>query len=166
MVIKWILDVEGCFLTCSYLEDWKVRCPQNLLFLGAMDWWILVIGPYTPEQRTASRWEQFSDMFRTRYVPLVERDRLAQEYLDLRQATETVTEIIKMFTKRALFCLEFENVEQGHMLRYLIMLNTDTRQFMSTQRYSTLDEFQDSTKRQDIKIETQTRERHQAPVQS
>ena len=42
-----------------------------------------------------------------RYVTLVERERLAQEYLDLRQGTETVSEITKMFTERAIFCLEF-----------------------------------------------------------
>ena len=28
--------------------------------------------------------EQFSEMFRMRYVPLVERERLAEEYFDLR----------------------------------------------------------------------------------
>ena len=41
------------------------------------------------------------------YVPLVERERLDQEYLDLRQGTEMVTKITKMFTERDLFCLEF-----------------------------------------------------------
>ena len=32
-----------------------------------------------------------------RYVPLVERDRLAQGYLDLRQTMETITKITKMY---------------------------------------------------------------------
>ena len=49
-------------------------------------------------------WEQFSMMFCMRYLPLVERERLAQEYLDMREGIESVTEITKMFTKRALFC--------------------------------------------------------------
>ena len=52
-------------------------------------------------------WEQFSEMFCSQYIPLVERERLAQEYLDLRQGTEMVMENAKMFTDRAMFCPEF-----------------------------------------------------------
>ena len=36
-----------------------------------------------------------------------ERERLAQEYLDLRQGTKTAKKIIKMFIERVLFCPEF-----------------------------------------------------------
>lgn len=43
-------------------------------------------------------------MFCATYVSLVEMERLAQEYLLLKQTTKSVTEIIKIFTKRALFC--------------------------------------------------------------
>lgn len=42
-------------------------------------------------------------MFHSRYVSLVEMEKLAQEYLELRQETETMTEITNMFTERALF---------------------------------------------------------------
>ena len=58
-------------------------------------------------------WEQFSEMFRSRYVHLVERERLTQEYLDLRQGTESVTEITKMFTERAMVCPMFSASEQA-----------------------------------------------------
>ena len=64
-------------------------------------------------------WEQFFEMFHSRYVPLVERERLAQEYLDLRQGTESVMEITKMFMERAIFCPEFSASEQAHMTQYL-----------------------------------------------
>ena len=57
-------------------------------------------------------WEQFSEMFYSRYVPLVECERLAYGYLDLRQGTETVTKITEMFTERAIFCHEFVTSEQ------------------------------------------------------
>ena len=60
-------------------------------------------------------WEQFPEMFRSRYVPLVEQERLAEEYLDLRQGTESVTEITKMFKERAMFCPEFASLEQAQM---------------------------------------------------
>ena len=44
--------------------------------LGAKDWRRLVTGSYTPEERATITWEQFSEMFRMIYVPLVERYRL------------------------------------------------------------------------------------------
>lgn len=45
----------------------------------------------------------------------MERVRLAHEYLDLRQTTKMVMEIMKMLTKRALFFPEFVASEQAHM---------------------------------------------------
>ena len=70
-------------------------------------------------------------MFSARYIPRVERERLAQEFLELRHDRETVTEITHMFTERAMFCPEFAS-EQAQMTRYLSMLKTDIRQFVST----------------------------------
>ena len=69
---------------------------------------------------------------------VVESDRLAQEYLDLRQGSETVTEITEMFTERAMLCLEFVASDQAQMTHYLTMLKTEIRKFVSTQRYGTL----------------------------
>ena len=60
-------------------------------------------------------------MFSTRYVPRVERERLAQEFLELKQDSESVTEITRMFTERAMFCPEFAS-EQAQMSRYPSML--------------------------------------------
>ena len=53
-------------------------------------------------------------MFSTRYVPRVERERLAQEFLELKQNSESVTEITRMFTERAMFCPKFA-LEQAQM---------------------------------------------------
>ena len=77
-------------------------------------------------------WEQFSEMFCSCYVPLVEREKLAQEYLDLREGSETVTKITKMFTKSVMFYPEFVASEQAQMTRYLSMLKMEIRQFVST----------------------------------
>ena len=77
-------------------------------------------------------------MFHSRYVPLLKRERLAQEYPELRQGTESVTEITKMFTERSLFCPEFVSSKQAQMTPYLSMLKADIRQFVSTQQYCSL----------------------------
>ena len=69
------------------------------------DWWRLVTGSCSAERRATVSWEQFSKMFYTRYVFWVECERLAQEFSDLRQGKEFVTEITMMFTERAMFCV-------------------------------------------------------------
>ena len=63
VAMRWIFDVEGCFFICSFPEDWKVRCTLKLLQLGAKDWWNLVTGSYTPEQRVIVTWDHFPKMF-------------------------------------------------------------------------------------------------------
>ena len=96
-------------------------------------------------------------MFYSRYASLVEHERLALEYLDLRQETESVTEITKIFTKRAMFCLDFAASEQAQMTRYLSMLKMDIRQFISTKHYGSLLELEETARRREIKMKLQSR---------
>ena len=60
-------------------------------------------------------------MFSTRYVPRDEKERLAREFLELRQDLESVTESTGMFIERAMFCPEFVS-EQAQKSRYPSML--------------------------------------------
>ena len=57
VAMRRLSDVEGCFFMCSCPDDHKVRCALNLLRLGVKDWWRVVIGAYTLEQRVAVSWE-------------------------------------------------------------------------------------------------------------
>nr|KAJ0210028.1 hypothetical protein LSAT_V11C400157280 [Lactuca sativa] len=75
VAIRWLSDVEGCFFTCSCPADQRVRCALNLLRLGAKDWWSLTTGSYSDAQRATVTWDQFQEMFNTRYAPRVERER-------------------------------------------------------------------------------------------
>lgn len=86
-------------------------------------------------------------MFHTRYVPLVERKRVALEYLDLRQRTKSVAKITKKFTKRDLFFRNFAASKKSHMTQYFSMLRTDIRQFLSTQLYGTFVELHEAVGR-------------------
>ena len=119
--MRWLSDVEGCFFTCSCPADHRVRCALNLLRLGVKDWWRLTTGSYFDAQRAAVSGDQFREMFSTRYVPRDERERLAREFLELKQDLESVTESTGMFIERAMFCPEFAS-EQAQMSRYPSML--------------------------------------------
>lgn len=46
-------------------------------------------------------------MFCTKYVPRVEREMLAWEYLSSRLMIESMADITKVFTERDLFCPEY-----------------------------------------------------------
>lgn len=48
-------------------------------------------------------------------MPLVVRERLTQEYLSLRQTMESVMQITKKFTKRALFCHKYASSKKVKM---------------------------------------------------
>ena len=63
--------------------------------------------------------------------PPMEREILAQEFLSLKQKTESVTEIMRMFHKRVLFCPEHISTEQARVSRYLIILRTDIQEFVA-----------------------------------
>lgn len=56
VAIQWISDVAGFFFTCSYPENWKVRCTLNLLHMGVQDWWNIVMVSYDLEYRVAITW--------------------------------------------------------------------------------------------------------------
>ena len=52
------------------------------------------------------------------------------------------------------------------MSHYFIMLKTEIKQFVSTQRYGTLLEMQEAAKRHEIESHFQSREQRLAPAQS
>ena len=66
--------------------------------------------------------------------------------------------ITKMFTERALFCPEFAASEQAQMNWYLSMLKTIIHHFVSNQRYSTLVELHETTRRRETEFELHKRE--------
>lgn len=105
-MMRWISDVEGSFYTFSCSENLRVRFALNLLLLEAKDWWKFVTTDYTLAEHSTVTWERFSEMFINEFVPVVEREMLAPEFLSLKKKTKTVTKITSMFHERALFCPE------------------------------------------------------------
>ena len=77
---------------------------------------------------------------------------MAQEFLDLRQVTESVMDITRMFTERVMCCPEFAS-KKAQMTHYLSTLKTDTRQFVATQCCDTLLEFNEVARWHELEIE-------------
>lgn len=123
--LRWISEVEGCFYTCSCPEDQKLKFALNVLRSGEKNWWEFVTQSFSLVERGTVTWEQFWEIFRAKYVPLMEREQLAQEYLLLKQTTELMTKITKMVTQRAIFYPKYAISEQMQMLCYLSMLKAE-----------------------------------------
>ena len=65
---------------------------------------------------------------------------MAREFQDLRQTTETVTEITDMFRERALVVPQYVADKEMKKARYDEMLRSDIRQFVSRSSYKTLED--------------------------
>lgn len=96
---------------------------------------MFVLAHFSSAELAAVTWERFTAMFRDEYVPSVEKECLAQEFLTLRQGTESVTVIARMFHERAMFCPEHVSTEQARMSRYLCILRRYIRDFVENLSY-------------------------------
>lgn len=128
--MRWIIDVKGCFYTCSCPDDLRVCFALNLLLLGAKSWWKSMTVDLSPTEKATVTWERFVEMFLEEYVALLQRYRLAHEYMSLLQMIETVNELTRMFQERTMFSLDYTSTEQTHMAQLFSMLKKDIKESM------------------------------------
>ncbi|KAJ9541992.1 hypothetical protein OSB04_028498 [Centaurea solstitialis] len=89
---RWVSEVEGAFLTSFSPAEVKVRFAANLLRKAAKDWWNVVSSSRTPKQVAAMTWEEFKGLFKAEFEPQVEIERLTNEFLYMKQTTESMFE--------------------------------------------------------------------------
>ncbi|KAJ9557909.1 hypothetical protein OSB04_012523 [Centaurea solstitialis] len=126
---RWVSEVEGAFLTSFSPAEVKVRFAANLLRKAAKDWWNVVSSSRTPEQVAAMTWEEFKGLFKAEFEPQVEIERLTNEFLYMKQTTESVSEITEKFQEKSRFCLNYVADETMKMYRYGQMLKAEIREF-------------------------------------
>ncbi|KAJ9551973.1 hypothetical protein OSB04_016018 [Centaurea solstitialis] len=124
---RWYSAVEGAFRTSGSPADSKVLFAVNLLRNAAKDWWDLVLKRLSEAQITTLTWEEFKVMFDEEFAPSIERERIAAEFLNLTQTTETVNEITAKFLENLLFVPGYANNESLKMARYLGILKTEIK---------------------------------------
>ena len=78
--------------------------------------------------------------FQVEFTPMIEVQKLAGEFYDLRQTTETVVEIIAMFLERALLVPQYVEDKEMKKARNHDMLRSNIRQFVSISNCRTLDD--------------------------
>ncbi|KAI3715290.1 hypothetical protein L6452_22267 [Arctium lappa] len=152
--MRWISYIECAFLTSGCPDNLKVRFAVNLLRDGAKDWYATAL---TLAERTTMTWEEFVTRFRAEYVLPVEMDRIAKEFLELTQTTDTVKEMNRKFTEMALFCPQYAALEDMKISRYKDMLRTEIREFVRTFQYASLTAMMEAARRWELELETQAK---------
>lgn len=84
--------MEGYFFTCACPKNQKVKFALNLIHLGAKDWREFVTHAFSSVERAAVSWENFLEMFRAEYVPLVERERVGSTRVLIAQEDDKVSD--------------------------------------------------------------------------
>ncbi|KAJ9564648.1 hypothetical protein OSB04_000614 [Centaurea solstitialis] len=159
---RWYSAVEGAFRTSGCPTGSKVLFAVNLLRNAAKDWWDLVLKRLTEAQITALTWEEFKVMFDEEFAPSIERERIAAEFLNLTQTTETVNEITAKFLEKLLFVPGYANDESLKMARYLGVLKTEIKGAVTTKRCKIFSEMVDTARAQEIHLEEIQREKRKA----
>ncbi|KAJ9539526.1 hypothetical protein OSB04_032259 [Centaurea solstitialis] len=152
---RWISEVEGAFLTSFCSAEVKVRFASNLLRGPTKDWWNVITRSRTLEQIGAMEWEEFVELFRTKFVPQIEVERLNSEFLSMTQTTKTVNEIAGKFLERSLFCREYVANKRMKMYRYADILKPEIHEFMVMAQCTTFQQMHERAWARDLKLERQ-----------
>ncbi|KAJ9552586.1 hypothetical protein OSB04_016631 [Centaurea solstitialis] len=163
---RWYSAVEGAFRTSGCPAGSKVLFAVNLLRNAAKDWWDLVLKGLSEAQITALTWEEFKVMFDEEFAPSIERERIAAEFLNLTQTTETVNEITAKFLEKLLFVPGYTNDESLKMARYLAVLKTEIKGAVTTKRCKTFSDMVETARAQEIHLEEKRQGKRKADDQS
>lgn len=97
--IRWIANVESALLAKFCQTVAKVRFASCLLIDGAMDWWHDFVRDVEPYALKSMMWEDFVTRFKREFVPTIEVQQLAREYLTFKRTVEMVVEITSKFRR-------------------------------------------------------------------
>ncbi|KAJ9552882.1 hypothetical protein OSB04_016927 [Centaurea solstitialis] len=152
---RWVSEVEGAFLTSFSPAEVKVRFAANLLRKAAKDWWNVVCSSRTPEQVEAMTWEEFKGLFKAEFEPQVEIERLTNEFLYMKQTTESVSEITEKFLEKSRFCPNYVADETMKMYRYGQMLKAEIREFVLMTNCTNFQQMFEKARLREIELERQ-----------
>ncbi|KAJ9561168.1 hypothetical protein OSB04_006328 [Centaurea solstitialis] len=105
-------------------------------------------------------------MFDEEFAPSIEKERIAAEFLNLTQTTETVNEIIAKFLEKLLFVPGYANAESLKMARYLGVLKTEIKGAVTTKRCKTFSDMVEIARAQEIHLEEKRQGKRKADDQS
>ena len=153
--IRWISDIEGAFRTSHCAAGNKVTYAVTYLRKSARSWWEFMLKKYSSEEIDTMTWEHFKEIFTEQFIPQIEIEKIVGEFLTMEQTTESVNDITDKFLEKATFCLDYTANEEMKMYRYLNILRTDIREFVSNKTCTDLNQMIKAARARELELERQ-----------
>ncbi|XP_027124189.2 uncharacterized protein [Coffea arabica] len=113
---RWLEKMVDIFAALHYSEERQVTFTVFQLEGAARSWWNVICTKWEREQ-TSRTWVNFVREFNAKYFPPLVQEKKEDEFIRLRQGTQSVTEYESQFTRLAKFASELIMIEQRRALR-------------------------------------------------
>ena len=112
----WFMQIEKVLEAMEITSDTtRIRLVAFQLEGEAQVWWNWA---KTSRDLEAMTWEEFYDLFMGKYFPDTTRDAKAQEFLELKQGTMTLTDDVARFTELARFTDDYVATDMAKVRRF------------------------------------------------
>ncbi|XP_027127781.1 uncharacterized protein [Coffea arabica] len=121
---KWLEKMIDIFAALHYSEERQVTFAVFQLEGAARSWWNVIRMKWDREQ-TPRTWVNFVRDFNAKYFPPLVQEKKEDEFIRLRQGTQSVAEYESQFTRLSKFAPELILTEQRRVRRFIQGLNVE-----------------------------------------
>ncbi|XP_047331610.1 uncharacterized protein LOC124935207 [Impatiens glandulifera] len=97
---EWMQSMETIFTFIQCIKSDQVRCASFMFKNDVRIWWQ---GAKATLDLNAATWEEFKTVFYGKYFTLSTRNKLAREFLEIRQGDASVADYVKKFERGKYF---------------------------------------------------------------
>lgn len=135
---EWLLSISEILGTLNCPKERWVPLATYLLRDGARYWWrsLLAVRRITANEMS---WEQFSEVFLEKYFPVFAREKLQEEFIQLRQGSDSVAAYVDRFHRLERFCPGTYLTERARAQKFVRGLCDGLRAKVLSRVPSTLD---------------------------
>ena len=110
MAETWIEVIDDIYDAMAYSDERNVKFGKFQLEGSAKAWWRFVEQKWEIKGKPRT-WNAFLEEFRKKFIPLLVRERMEEEFMYLKQRALTVSQYEVQFTKLSKYALEMVNTE-------------------------------------------------------
>ena len=133
---QWLEKMIDIFAALRYSEERQVTFAVFQLEGAARSWWNIIRTKWEREQ-TPRTWTNFVREFNAKYFPPLVQEKKEDEFIRLRQGTQSVAEYESQFTRLSKFAPELILTEQRRARRFLQGLNVEIQKDLAVAQITT-----------------------------
>ncbi|KAI3796491.1 hypothetical protein L1987_39162 [Smallanthus sonchifolius] len=152
---RWVVDMESNFETTRCRPEDRVMFSVPLLTGRAKEWLLNLRRERGVSGVTSMSWEEFKAAFLKYHCPQAAVDRMTEEFLLMRQTTESIDELAGAFFDRAKFCPDVVSTEKGKIDRFYAMLTVEFRDSISPSSFTTLVDLINRCREREVELKRQ-----------